>query len=106
MTDYNRSTIETGIDNLKVQVVVELGRTKLTMGEISNMVECSCIELDSKCYETIKIFANNVLFALGETIVFENNNFGIRVCEVLGQKLEQSDPVIIEVIQDEKKNEA
>jgi flagellar motor switch/type III secretory pathway protein FliN len=66
------------------------------MGEISNMVEGSCIELESKCYETIKIFANNVLFALGETIVFDNDNFGIRVCEVLGQKLVQPDPVIVE----------
>jgi flagellar motor switch protein FliN/FliY len=105
MKNRDRSTIETGMDNLKVQVVVELGRTMLTLGEINNMVEGSCIELDSKEHELLNIFANNVLIAKGEVIVYENDNFGIRVCETLEQKPEQPDSVIAEVILDEKKTE-
>jgi flagellar motor switch protein FliN len=105
MKNRDRSTIETGMDNLKVQVVVELGRTNLTFGEITNMVEGSLIELDSKEHEYLNIFANNVLIAVGEVIVFENDNFGIRVCEILEQKPEHSDPVIVEEIQEEKKIE-
>jgi flagellar motor switch protein FliN len=93
MTDHDMSTIETGIDNLKVQVVVELGRTMKTFEEISKMAECSLIEVDSNRYEPVKIFANNVLIAKGEVIVFENDNFGIRVLEILGQNPEQQSPI-------------
>ena len=89
MTERDVSTVETSMGKLKVQLVVELGRTVKTFEEILKIDEGSIVNLDTFANEPVSIFANNVLFANGEVVV-ENEKFAIRVCEILYPKPEQA----------------
>ena len=95
MTDRDMLTVEANLDELKVQVIVEIGRTVQTLKEISETKEGAIINLDTFVCEPVSIFANNVLFARGEVIV-EDEKFGVRVCEILGQESKAPEPVIKE----------
>lgn len=82
MEDRYKSAIETGLDNVKVQVVVELGRAVKTLKEIKETQEGSIMEIKdfSQC---VDLFVNNVLFGRGEVCVVDEN-FAVRVTEILG----------------------
>ena len=82
MTDRDVSTIDTGLDKLKVQLIVELGRTVKTIKEISEMTEGIIMAVEKIAGEPIDIFVNNVLFAKGEVVVIDEN-FGVRFVEII-----------------------
>jgi len=65
-TDRYTPIIEEGLDKLKVQVIVELGRTTKTLKELKMMDEGSIVEINTSYTEPVSIFANNTLFAKGE----------------------------------------
>jgi flagellar motor switch protein FliN len=90
MTNRYKPTIETGLDKLKAQVVVELGRTVKTLKEIKELEEFSIMELDACAGEAVSIFVNNTLFAQGEVVVI-NDNFGIRFLEFFEEKPEKQE---------------
>ena len=91
MTDRNLLTMETSLDELKVQVVVELGRTVKTLKQVLEIDEGAIMELDTFEAEPVNIFANIVLFAKGEVLAVDNK-FGVRVCEILGQESKAPEP--------------
>jgi|GEM_PF-6121265 len=92
VTDRNTSTIEESLDKLKLQVIVELGRTVKTLKDVKMMKEGEIVELNASYTEPVNVFANNVLFAKGEAVVL-NDNFGVRICEILGGDSAQCEPV-------------
>lgn len=67
---------------LQMNVVVELGRTELTVSEVLGLGPGSVIELDRLAGEPVDILVNERLIARGEVVVVDEN-FGIRVVEVV-----------------------
>ncbi len=84
-----------GIDllaGLQMNVTVELGRTELTVAEVLGLGPGSVIELDRIAGEPVDILVNDRLIARGEVVVVDEN-FGIRVVEVVRRGVEQEERV-------------
>ncbi len=77
---------------LQMNVTVELGRTELTVAEVLGLGPGSVIELDRLAGEPVDILVNDRLIARGEVVVVDEN-FGIRVVEVLRRGAEQEERV-------------
>ena len=69
------------LKDVKVQVIAELGRTVLSLGEVSSFAEGTILELDKYAGEPVDLYANNVKIALGEVVVIDEK-FGIRITEI------------------------
>ena len=72
------------LDDMPVMVQMVLGGTTKTMQDISDIGEHSLIELDKEVGDPIDVYVNGKHFARGE-VVTVNENFGVRLTEVLGQ---------------------
>lgn len=70
--------------DIPLQVTVELGRTKRFIREILELGPGSILELDKLAGEPVDIFVNNKLIAKGEVVVIDEN-FGVRVTEIISQ---------------------
>lgn len=84
-----------GIDllaGLRMNVTVELGRTELTVAEVLGLGPGSVIELDRLAGEPVDILVNDRLIARGEVVVVDEN-FGVRVVEVVRRGAEQEEAV-------------
>ena len=98
MTDRDVSTIETSLDKLKVQLIVELNRTVKTIKEISEVTEGTIMKLDKFSNGMVDIFVNNVLFARGEVVAIDDQ-FGVRFVEIIdgepvqSQSLSEKEPM-------------
>jgi flagellar motor switch protein FliM len=90
MEDREITEMEKNLANMKVQVVVELGRRVITLKELKNSGEGTIMELDKLAGEPVDIFANNILFARGEVVVLDEN-FGVRMTEIVGEEQQESD---------------
>lgn len=79
---------------LEMNVTVELGRTRLTVAEVLSLGPGSVIELDRIAGEPVDILVNDRLVARGEVVVVDEN-FGVRVVEVVrrGHEVEEPEPV-------------
>jgi flagellar motor switch protein FliN len=91
MKDRDFSQFETSLDKLKVQVIVEFGRTVKTLKEIYQLGEGSIMEVDKWAGEPLDIFVNNVHFAKGEAVVIDEN-FGVRFTEIIENESIQAQP--------------
>ena len=69
--------------DINVQLTVELGRTQMQIKDVIELSPGSVIELDKLAGEPVDILANDSLIAKGEVVVI-NENFGIRITEILG----------------------
>lgn len=70
------------IMDVNLPLVVELGRTKLSIQEILDLGVGSIVELDKLAGEPADLYINDVLFARGEVVVIEEN-FGVRITEIV-----------------------
>ena len=77
---------------LQMNVAVELGRTELTVAEVLGLGPGSVIELDRLAGEPVDILVNDRLIARGEVVVVDEN-FGIRVVEVVRRSADQEERV-------------
>lgn len=86
--EFRRKSEPQGRGNLELlfdvtlPLVVELGRTRLSVREILDLGPGSIIELDKLAGEPVDLYVNDVLFARGEVVVIEEN-FGIRITEIV-----------------------
>ncbi|WP_257350039.1 flagellar motor switch phosphatase FliY [Pseudalkalibacillus decolorationis] len=80
----NRKNLDMLLD-IPLQVTVELGRTKRSVKDILEMSQGSIIELDKLAGEPVDILVNQKLIAKGEVVVIDEN-FGVRVTEIISQK--------------------
>lgn len=78
---------------LQMNVSVELGRTDLTVAEVLELGPGSVIELDRLAGEPVDILVNDRLVARGEVVVVDEN-FGVRVVEVVRRGVEQEERVV------------
>lgn len=70
------------IMDVKMELTVELGRTKKLIKDILGMGEGTIIELDKLAGEPVDILVNQKPIARGEVVVIDEN-FGVRVTEIL-----------------------
>ena len=68
--------------DIQVSLRVELGRAKMSIGELEKLTRGSVISLDANAGDPLRIFANDKLVALGEVVVV-NDRFGIRIIEIV-----------------------
>jgi flagellar motor switch protein FliN len=57
--------------DMNVNVEVELGKTKLSLGDILNLKKGSIIELEKAAGESSEILVNKRIVAKGEILVFD-----------------------------------
>ena len=69
------------LHDVKVDVRIEFGRTRMTVREILALKEGSTIRLDKYGRAPVDIFVNNILVAEGEILIL-NKRFCVRVTEV------------------------
>lgn len=68
--------------DVSVEVTVELGRRRLTIGEVLELKPGSTIEFHKPVDESLDIRVNGQLVARGEAIVM-GDRYGVRVSEVV-----------------------
>ncbi len=68
--------------DIPLEVSVELGRTKILIGELLQLGQGSVIELNKLAGEPLEILINKKLVARGEVVVV-NDKFGIRLTDII-----------------------
>lgn len=74
-----------------VDLSVEMGRSRMTVGETLELRQGSIITLDRMAGEPVDLLVNGTAIARGEVVVIDEQ-FGLRVTEMLGD-LNSSEPV-------------
>ena len=68
--------------DIPLEITVELGKTKITIGDLLKLSQGSVVELDKLTDEPLEIYVNNKLMAQGEVVVV-NEKFGIRLTNII-----------------------
>lgn len=71
--------------DIPIELIVELGRTELTVGELSEVGVDDVIKLDALAGQPLDIMAGGRLFGRGE-VVIEDERVGVRIIEIVGQE--------------------
>jgi flagellar motor switch protein FliN/FliY len=77
--------------DLRLPVVIELGRTRMLIKDIVELSPGSVIELNKLVGEPVDLLVNGKRFAQGEVVVIDEN-FGVRITELvpLDQRMRQA----------------
>jgi flagellar motor switch protein FliN/FliY len=70
------------IMDLPVKVMVELGRTKMSIGELLALHKGSVIELNVHAGDPLDLVVNGCLIAQGEVVIV-NERYGIRLTDII-----------------------
>jgi flagellar motor switch protein FliN len=73
------------LDDVKIQIIYELGRANCSISEVKEFKEGTILELDKLTGDPVDIFANNVLIGTGEVLAIEEK-FGIRITHINGDE--------------------
>jgi flagellar motor switch protein FliN/FliY len=87
-TGNGAKKFEVNIDSLldvSVEITVEIGRTKLTIGDLLSLSKGSIVELNRLAGASVDILVNEKLLGRGE-IVLVNERLGVRVIEIVTPK--------------------
>jgi flagellar motor switch protein FliN len=71
--------------DIPVEISVEIGRTRMNIGELLSLSRGSVVELNRLAGESADIYVNEKLVGKGEVVV-ANERLGIRVLEILTPK--------------------
>ncbi len=73
------------LGDVELTLTAELGRTRETIGAVTELGKQSLIEFDKSVGDPVDILLNGTLFARGE-VVTVGENFGLRVIEVVARR--------------------
>jgi flagellar motor switch protein FliN/FliY len=73
---------EKTLSEIPIEVIAELGRTKLNLREVLELSEGSIIELERLAGEPLDLKAGGQLIAQGEVVAIDDN-YGIRITNLL-----------------------
>lgn len=73
------------IMNVPLAVSIEIGKTKKKIREIMDFTQGTVIELEKQAGAPVDIVVNGQLIARGDVVVIDDN-FGVRVTEIIGTK--------------------
>jgi len=71
-----------GLLDMEVEFISDLGETELTVGEILQLKKGSIIDLKKPAGESVETYVNGRILGRGEVMVYEKN-LAIRINEVL-----------------------
>lgn len=77
------------LQDLPVEVVVELGRTRKTIRELAALDREDVIELDRAASEPLDLVVGGRVLARGE-VVMVGDRMALRITEVLGEAVDRS----------------
>ncbi|MBN1106934.1 MAG: flagellar motor switch protein FliN, partial [Deltaproteobacteria bacterium] len=77
----NAQSIDFLLD-VPLEITVELGKTKVSVGDLLKMNQGSIVELDKLTNQPLEIYVNRKLMAQGEVVVV-NEKFGIRLTNII-----------------------
>ena len=72
----------TGLLDMEVEFVSDLGETELTVAEILKLTKGSIIDLKKPAGESVESYVNGRILGKGEVMVYERN-LAIRINEIL-----------------------
>jgi flagellar motor switch protein FliN len=87
-TNHNEIDEEKNLNlllDIRMGMIVELGRAEMPLKDILKLTKGSIIELDRLSGEPVDLFVNNKLIARGEVVVIDDN-FGLRITQLAGTK--------------------
>lgn len=70
--------------DIPIELVVELGRTRMTVRELSELKKDDVVQLDRLAGQPLDILAGGQLFGRGE-VVIADDRIGLRVLELVGK---------------------
>jgi flagellar motor switch protein FliN len=76
---------ELNLDSLldvPIDISVEIGRTKMTIGDLLSLSKGSIVELKKTAGEAVDIYVNGKLLGKGEVVVV-NERLGVRVAKIV-----------------------
>lgn len=73
------------IRDVDVSLTVELGRARLALKDVLELVENSIVPLDRQVDELLDIYVNGKPIAKGE-VVSEGGRFALRIVEMIGER--------------------
>jgi flagellar motor switch protein FliN len=68
--------------DIPLDITVELGRTRLQIGDLLKLSQGSVVELNKLINQPLDIFVNQKLMAQGEVVVV-NEKFGVRLSHII-----------------------
>ena len=74
-----------------VEVTVEMGRAKMTVGETLELRPGSIVPLDRMAGEPVDLLINGTQIARGEVVVIDEQ-FGLRITDVVGHSRSAPEP--------------
>lgn len=89
LTDSGASSDPPGMADLRrlsdvpIDLTVEIGRTRLTVGETLELRQGSILTLNRMAGEPVDLLVNGTPIARGEVVVIDEQ-FGVRITDVLG----------------------
>jgi flagellar motor switch protein FliN/FliY len=72
------------LSDVPIDVTVEIGRTRMTVGEMLALHHGSIVSLNRMAGEPVDLLVNGTPIARGEVVVIDEQ-FGLRVTDVLGE---------------------
>jgi flagellar motor switch protein FliN/FliY len=79
------------LSDVPVDVAVEMGRTRMTVGETLELRQGSIVTLNRMAGEPVDLLVNGTAIARGEVVVIDEQ-FGLRITDVLGQPHSETPP--------------
>ena len=80
-----QTTSELNLDSLldvPIDISIEIGRTKMTIGDLLSLSKGSIVELKKTAGEAVDIYVNGKLLGKGEVVVV-NERLGVRVVKIV-----------------------
>jgi flagellar motor switch protein FliN/FliY len=79
------------LSDVPVELAVEIGRTRMTVGETLELRPGSIVVLNRMAGEPVDLLVNGTPIAHGEVVVIDEE-FGLRITDVLGAPADQPAP--------------
>lgn len=73
------------LTHVEMEVTVEIGRTRMTVGSLLGLAPGQVVELDRAAGAPVDLFVNGTLLARGEVVVVDED-FGFRVTEIVSSR--------------------
>jgi flagellar motor switch protein FliN/FliY len=80
------------LSDVPIDLTVEIGRTRLTVGETLDLRPGSILTLNRMAGEPVDLLVNGTPIARGEVVVIDEQ-FGVRITDVLGKSADD-DPAV------------
>ena len=84
VSEVNRNNIQRILD-LKLELSVVIGRTKMTLRDILNLHKGSLIELDTLADQDVEILIDNKVLAYGKVVVVDLI-FGVKITSIVSEE--------------------